>query len=207
MGTNCLMCGGTGILASGEPCPDCSKEILEDLPVFLEIPAQYQGVKFDKSFLPVEMQKSYGEYMETLLRDICMNASTFQKNILICARANSGKSIWCYNVYAKLNGSGIKVPPIRDIIEVRSLLNGQGDKAESELYSSARLALIRIPRDFQPWMVDIISYIIERRVRSGGCTLFFFSGTEEDIKIQDKYNRWKFVKGSGSFNSIFVKNF
>lgn len=203
------MCGGTGkILPDGKPCPICSKEKLDNPPVVFGVPAQYQGIKFDKSFLPEKMQKYYGQYMEDLMEEIVTNISTFQKNILICSRPNSGKTVWSYNLYSQLTGMGINMPLLRDLAEVRNILNAyDADVQEAQLFSTARCAIVRVPRDIQAWMFDCMSFIVERRVRSSGFTIFLYGGEESDLKNQDRFGKLKYLKGSGAYNTIQIKSF
>lgn len=207
MGIHCLKCGGTLRLANGEPCPDCvGKEI--SIPICDRVPTQYQGVKFDKSFLPAKMQNTYGEFMENLLEEIVNNYYTFQKNVMICSRPNSGKSIWAYNLISRLSSKGTTIPAIKDIIEARSILNSfKQDDEDIALFNKARLVILRIPTDIQPWMFDTVTYIIERRVRNNGVTIFLFGGTEEDLKLADRGNKLRYIRGSGSYNSVCIKSF
>lgn len=207
MSLSCLKCGGTGILVDGTPCPDCSQELFNTVPIYTEVPSQYQGIKFDKSFLPMDMQKTYGEYMESLAKDIIENYMTFQKNMLICSRPNCGKTVWSYYLYSMLTSKGISIPPIRDIIEVRNVFNSFDNLELANSISSARIAIIRIPKDIQHWMFDTMLSVIERRVRMNGCTIFMYSGTYEDIKTFDRFDKMKYIKGAGSYNTVQVKSF
>ena len=111
--------------------------------------------------------------------------------MLICSRPNSGKTVWAYNLYSILSSKGYEIPTLRDIVEVRDILNSYSNKEEVNLISTARCAVIKIPRDLQPWMFDTISYLIERRVRNDGFTIFLFGGTEEDLKYIGAYNTIK----------------
>ena len=178
MSQSCLMCGGTGkILPDGKPCPICSKEKLDNPPVVFGVPAQYQGIKFDKSFLPEKMQKYYGQYMEDLMD-------------------------------SQLTGMGINMPLLRDLAEVRNILNAyDADVQEAQLFSTARCAIVRVPRDIQAWMFDCMSFIVERRVRSSGFTIFLYGGEESDLKNQDRFGKLKYLKGSGAYNTIQIKSF
>lgn len=208
MNTECLICGGTFTDANGNPCPNC-KQTVKMVPRSTAVPIQYQGVKFDSSFVPMNMQKVYGSYMDNLMQEIITNIGIFQKNILICSRPNSGKTVWAYSLYATLTSKGIPMYPVCDLLEARSLLNSY-DKAQQEnvkLLSTARCAVIKVPRDLQAWMFDIILYIIERRVQYNGFTIFLFGGTETDIKNQDKFDKMKYLRGSGAYHSIEVKSF
>lgn len=203
----CLRCDGTGILANGEPCPDCAKTILRMAPISYSVPAQYQGIMFDKSFLPEKEQKVYGTFMEELMSTIVSDYAFYQKNLLICNRPNSGKTVWAYNLYAILSDKGYEIPPLKDVTEVRSIITSFADRELANLYSTARCAIIKVPRDLQPWMFDSLSMIVERRVRNDGFTIFLYGGTEEDLKFADKYGKLRDIRGTGAYNTIEIKSF
>lgn len=207
MATGCLRCAGSGKIIGGAPCPVCSKELSKITPIVYGVPAQYQGIKFDKSFLPEKEQNTYGVFMEELMQTIINDYSFYQKNILICSRPNSGKTVWAYNLYSILSSKGYDMPPYKDIVEVRNILNSYADKDMVNLYSEARCAIIRLPRDMQFWMFDTMSYILERRVRANGFTIFMFGGTEEELVSIDKKGSLKHLKGTGAYNTICVKSF
>lgn len=207
MSSFCIKCGGTGRLVSGEPCPDCASEQVKMVPIVQGVPAQYQGVSFDKSFLPEKEQKEYGTFMEELLQTIINDLAFYQKNMIICSRPNSGKTVWAYNLYSLVTSKGYDMPPLKDVAEVRAILSSYDDKDMAQLFSSARCAVIKIPRDVQPWMFDTVASIIERRVRSDGFTIFLFGGTEQDLKAVDRFEKLKYLRGSGAYNTVYVKSF
>lgn len=208
MDTGCLLCGGSFKMVNGQPCPNCKPD-LKMVPKSMCIPIQYQGVKFDSSFIPMKMQKDYGTYMDKLMKEIVTNIGVFQKNILICSRPNSGKSVWAYSLCATLYDKGVECPPVMDIIEAKNLLNSY-DKESAEkakLLSMARCAVLKVPKDLQSWMFDVILYIIERRVQYNGFTIFLYGGTEYDIKEKDKYGKMQYLRGTGAYHTIEVKSF
>lgn len=207
MNTGCMKCAGSGKLISGEPCPDCAKELSAIVPISYGVPAQYQGVKFDKSFLPEKEQKGYGEFMEELLNTIINDYAFYQKNLLICNRPNSGKTVWAYHLYAVLSSKGYEIPPLKDIAEVRDIITSYADKELANLYSTARCAIIKVPRDLQPWMFDSISMIVERRVRNDGFTIFLYGGSEDDLKYADRYGRIRDIMGTGAYNTVKLYSF
>lgn len=209
MADGCLICGGTGQDSFFKPCPNCSKDIIKMLPRVASVPVQYQGVRFDKSFLPQNMQGNYGTFMEELLMEITTNIGVFQKNIMICARPNCGKTIWAYTLYSILSSKGVQIPKLLDIIEVRNLLNSYSKEhiEEATLLSNARCAIIKFPRDIQANMFDTLSTIVERRVRSNGFTIFLYSGDMDDLKAQDRFEKLRYIKGSGAYNSVLIKTF
>lgn len=207
MSQDCIVCGGTGVTVSGEPCPNCSKMEESYVPVVAGIPVQYQGVSFDKSFLPSAMSATYGEFLEELLCTIVRDASFYQKNLLICSRPNSGKTIWAYNLYANLIQKGYKTPPLMDVLEARDALSSYDNKETGLLLSSARCAIIKIPRDVPYWLFDSIYSITERRVRNGGFTIFLYGGTIEELVAADKNHTLSHIRGSGAYNTIKVESF
>ena len=208
MGRSCLQCGGTGTLVSGLPCPDCAKEVLGKKISVAGIPVQYQGKNFDRDFLPNELIKSpYADFMEKLYTEIVQNTAIFQKNYLIISRPNSGKTVWAYSVYSQLTSKGYKLPLLKDINEVKSILSYQGSAEDADLFSNSRCAIIKIPSDATPWSFDTIRAVVERRVRNNGFTIFLFSGTMRELERADRNNILRDIRGTGAFNTIAVKDY
>lgn len=207
MSSVCIKCGGTGILANGEPC-DCGCKEDITLPTCLNVPVQYQGIRFDKSFLPKYLQDDYGNYMEGLIKDCTANVSMFNKNILICAPPNSGKTVFAYTIYGLLFAKGATIPSLMDIMEVREVMMNyyNADYEKIELLSTSKVAVIKIPQDLPIKFAETISTIIERRVRNNCSTIFLYSGSKEDLLAQDKFGKFKAIIGDGSYNSIEVKS-
>lgn len=202
----CLRCGGTGIDGFGKPCPVCSKEKLQSLPTITTIPIQYQNVRFDRMFLPEPLQDTYGVYMEELIEKI-VKQSGFYKNILICNRPNTGKTIFAYTVYGLLYNKGVKIPEVKDIMEVREiLLDYYGDNETVDLWSTAKVAIIKIPSDIPNKLFDTVSTIIERRVRNNASTIFLYGGSKKDLVAQDRFNKLPYLEGDGSYNSLEIKS-
>lgn len=207
MNMHCLMCAGSGKIIGGKPCPECSGKEKKSVPLAHGIPLQYQGITFDKEFLPEKLKKPYGEFMENLLTEITENVNIYQKNLLICSKPNSGKTIWAYNIYAYAINKGITMAPVKDILEIRNILNSYSYNPELEMIAEARGMIVKIPKDIQPWIFDSISTLIERRVRNNGFTIFLYGGQEEDLKQSDRNGRLSEIKGNGSFNTLRVYNF
>ena len=213
MPSDCLLCGGTGtILPDLKPCPNCAPELfkaaMRSSRRGITIPMQYQGVEFDKSFLPENMQAGYGTFMEDLLRNIYTDYNIYQKNILICSRPNSGKTIWSYSLINILYSKGFSMPDIQDLLTVREILNYK--VGDSQLYDevvNARGLIVRLPSDMQFWMFDVIQTIIERRVAKNGFTIFLYNAGMERLKQADKYDVLSNIVGTGSFHTIKVEDF
>lgn len=202
---SCLKCGGTGRLVNGDICPDCGRQ--STARPIAGIPIQYQGVRFDASHFQNSSLRGYGQFMEELLNTILNDYAYYQKNCLICSKPGSGKTIWAYTLYQELYGKGCVIPPLRDVAEVRDIMNSYSNRDEANLYSTARCVIIKIPRDLQPWLFDTISMIIERRVRYSGFTILLYGGSYNDLEYADKYGRLKEIVGNGSFNTIKVYDY
>ncbi len=207
MSQTCLICGGTRRTVDGNPCPECCKNEPTPAPVVSGIPIQYQGVRFDKSFLPNSLQDKYGSFMEDLLDTIINDIAFYQKNMIICCRPNSGKTIWAYNLMANLIAKGYETLPLLDLMEARDAMNSFEDREMSRLISTARCAVIKIPLDVQYWMLNSISSLVERRVRNGGFTIFIYGGTIEDLNRIDKNNVLSSLRGAGAYNTVKVEAF
>ena len=211
MNTGCLECGGTGILLDGKPCPICGKERALKIATssyHATVPMQYQGVMFNKSFLPSKMQNTYGAYMEDLLNTIMGDYGMYQKNLLICSRPNSGKTVWAYSLITLLSDKGYDIPTVQNLMTMRELLNYRtGDSDLQERVQSSRGLIVTIPADIQFWMFDIIQTIVERRVARNGFTIFLFSGSSSKLREADRDKKLNFLLGTGSFHTIKMEDF
>ena len=211
MSSNCLKCGGTGKLVNGDPCPDCAEQLCKEaqrMVVQASIPSQYQIVNFKKEMLSLDVQKGYGEFMENLMKSILINFAFYEKNILICSRPNTGKTIWAYTLIKSLAAKGYQVPDIQDIVQLRETLNYSKSTFEQvESINKARCLIVRIPADVQFWMIDIILYIIERRVPNNGFTIFLFNGSYSQLEQADRYGKLEHIKKDGAWHTIKVEDF
>ncbi len=209
--SGCLKCGDTGIMLNGLPCPDCKDLLIKKAMTrknVATVPTQYQGVSFDKSFLPYDEQAKYGAFMEDLLKTIYADCGLYQKNYLICSRPNSGKTVWGYTLITMLADKGFYIPPIMDLVAIRDVLNySTRDSQLSEEIQSARGLVVRVPADTQFWMLDIILYILERRVARNGFTIFLYNGKYEQLKQCDKNNKLPYIIGSGAWHTVKLEDF
>ena len=207
MGCICLSCGGTGIKLDGSQC-ECQAGLDIQFPALSEIPIQYQETKFNKTFVKSTMPIAYGNYMESLLTDILEKRGAINKNILICAPPNTGKTVLGYSVYGLLYAKGIATPEILDLVEVRGIFMGKCiDVDKMTLWTKSPIAFIKIPMDVPGRYGETISTIIDRRVRNNGSTIFLFNGNKHDLEALDTFNKFKPLMGDGTFMSLDVKNF
>lgn len=208
MPNNCLKCGGTGILATGEHC-DCGAEnIPVILPQCTDIPEQYYSVSFNKEFVPSLSGKlDYGRTL-TSIKDDILSEYKLKKNVLICAPPNSGKTIFAYTIIGSLYSKGITTPTLIDLMELRSIFTERynTDFVKILEYSTSPVVIVKIPMDIPTRFVETMSMLIERRVRNGVGTLFLFSGSLSDLEAVDTFNKLSNLKGDGYYNSIEVLN-
>lgn len=209
--SGCLKCGGDGTMVNGQPCPDCKDTLLmraRSRKNVANVPTQYQGVSFDKSFLPYDEQKKYGAFMEDLLKTIYADCGLFQKNYLICSRPNSGKTVWGYTLITMMADKGFQIPSIMDLVTIRDILNySNRDSATAESIQTARGLVVRVPADAQFWMLDIILYILERRVARNGFTIFLYNGKYEQLKQCDKNGKLPYIIGNGAWHTVKLEDF
>lgn len=203
----CLKCGGTGLLISGEAC-DCGVKPLFEVPICIDVPTQYQGVKYNKCLVPADIDSSYGRFMEELLTEVTTNMRNFSKNYIICAPPSSGKTVWAYTVYGMLFAAGAAIPEIMDLMQVRDVMLNyyNTDSRALELLSTAPLAVIKLPWDLPNRFPETVSTIIDRRVRAGCSTIFLFNGSKYDLMAKDTFGKLRQMEGDGSFTSICIKS-
>ena len=211
MGKDCLECHGTGFKADMSICQACFEELQSNMIGSYRgptVPMQYQGIKFDKMFLPLSLHKPYGEFMEDLLKTIVSDYHIYQKNLLICSRPNSGKTVWAYNLIMMLSDKGYQIPTVLDLMTVREHLNYKSNDTELQnLVQRSRGLIVRLPAEMQFWMFSIMQSIIERRVAHNGFTVFLYSGKYSNLKAADRDDVLESILGAGSFHTIRLEDF
>lgn len=211
MNNDCLDCGGTGVKVDGSICQPCMAKLKSKAVSSYHgttVPMQYQGVVFDRMFLPVSLQKPYGEFMEDLANTIINDYSIYQKNLLICSRPNSGKTVWAYNLIMMLADKGHIIPTILDLMTVREHLHYRTQDTDTRIMvEQGRCLIVRLPADMQFWMFGIMHAILERRVAHNGFTIFLYSGKYTNLELADKDGVLKSILGSGAFHSIRLEDF
>lgn len=207
MGTGCIYCGGTGIRLDGMQC-DCGAGGIDiQVPRIMNIPAQYQGVKFDASFVPVGLG-NYGSSIVQLIKEIISSPTVMSRNILVCAPPNSGKTIFAYTVIGAMYAKGVLLPDVMDLMQVRALLYDVYNQTSGELYhfNKARVVFVKVPQDLPNKWAETMLTIIDRRTRMNCSTFFLYSGAKADLIAQDKFKRFQSIIGDGSFNSVEVRS-
>ena len=113
----CPKCGNTGVRLDGTPC-DCqlpTDTIYADL-IGLDLPDQYQGVRFSRALVPLDCGDSYGKVLEELHKQIT-TLQLSNQNVCVCAPPMHGKTIWVYSCIQNLFRQRIPVVPLWDVLE------------------------------------------------------------------------------------------
>ena len=205
----CIKCGNTGLLADGKPCDCGAQSVRLVLPPHMKLPLQYQNIKYNKEFIRPEFKDTLGAFMERLLKEITTDLHSYFRNYIICSPANTGKTVWAYNLYSLLYSQGENMPELLDLMQVREVLVNYYNKDDElrDKISNARIMVVRIPMDLPNKFVETISTIVDRRVRNSCSTIFIYNGSRADLYAQDNFGKLKYLEGDGSFNTLCIKSF
>lgn len=209
----CAICGGTGWKIDGTPC-GC-KAIKDDLyagAVFLDIPETYRGVVFN----PVLLPNKYGEVYRNTIKNYYEQISGLRwkcHNLLICADAQSGKSVFAYSLMQTLFRKDIDVFPMFDVLELKRIMLDMdygkpqtfGVESPVKLYEVPYLFAIVPPMTVYD-IYDTTAMLISRRVRRGNSTILLYNGTWGQLIQNDGRGVLKNMKGNGSLTSIEVSS-
>lgn len=203
----CLKCGDTGFDSDGNPCDKCNSGSATSLPVIFEIPEQYQSSMFDKSFLPNWLLPAYGIALQEIV-DTVKRTYEYKRNVLVCAPPNSGKTVFAYTIERIMLSANLAMPPIYDMNEVRKIMGDIYNKGESyNLFVKSQLAIVKIPMDVPTKFVEIMNTIMDLRLRNSGATIFLYDGTKEDLENIDRYDKFEYLVGDGSYHTVKVHSY
>lgn len=214
---NCMYCGGTHVLLSGEPCPYCKEEDLEmDAHTHcLTIPRDYQGVKFNVEAVPDDLGGEYSRTLDKLYQDVIHLKN--KKNYLIASPAKHSKTILCYSAIQMLYQQHIPTFPLLDTGElrrvmldmeqgVRSYVLEDMDAVDSFIYSSPIL-FVRIPNMITYTTIDTMLILLDRRTRRSNYTIFIYNGTVDDLNRVDKRKKLQSLYLDGIMGTLIVKSY
>lgn len=200
----CIYCDDSGRRFDGSLCVcEAAKKLLQSTPIILDIPEQYQHVMFDASFLPRKLHGSYGVTLNKIIAEVTEN-KRISRNLLICAPPNSGKSIFAYTIIKILYSANASVPKIYDLNEVRMMMSDRYGLGNEEYlkFLADKTAIVKIPMDVPVKFVEIMTSIIDLRLRNSGNTIFLYDAAKEDLISQDKYDRLSDILGDGSYHTV-----
>lgn len=206
--TYCPKCGNTGVKLDGSPC-DCqlpTDTIYADL-VGINIPDQYQGVRFSRALVPLDCGPYYGKVLEELHQQITSFQITNQ-NLCICSPPMHSKTLWAYSCIQNLFRQRAQVVPLYDVLELRRAMYDfdMGRSASVDFYD-VKYLFLKIPAEVTHPVRTTIATIIDRRVRRGNSTFFIYNGTWSNLTFGDEQGVLKGLQGDGSFSSLKIHSF
>lgn len=201
----CYNCGNTLFDFDGNPCSctiksDRKYRFGTSLCDF--VPLSYRGIKFDKNLVNADMPDAYREFLQRLRLDIISMKFRY-KNILICSPIGTSKTIWVYDICEELMARNITVAPYYDLLEIRVKLL---EYKESEIYDSDVL-FAKIPLVIDKYTFNILSTLLDRRVRKSKTTIITYQGIYQSLSGVDEYKILSSMRGDGSLSSLRIEQF
>lgn len=200
----CSKCGGTGTRIDGSIC-DCvrSKDTVYADLVGIEIPEQYQGIRFSGELVPADVDISYSHVLE----DLHTSITTMQlesKNICICSPPMHSKTVWAYSCIQNLFRQRLPVLPLYDVLEMRRMMYDydMGRSQEADQYD-VKYLFVKIPAEITYQVRTTIATLIDRRVRRGKGTIYIYNGTWNNLTSGDG-GMLSNLLGDGSYSSMRV---
>lgn len=204
----CPKCGGTGRNLDGSPCVCAvsTDTIYADL-TGMDVPEQYQGVRFAGALVPTDLDPSYAPLLEkwhTAITTLQMECH----NLCICAPTGHSKTVWAYSCLQNLFRQRVPVVPLYDVLEIRRMMMDydMGRTTESDFYDVPYL-FVRVPAEVSYLVRATMATILDRRVRKGHCTIFIFNGPWSSLIYGDENGTISGLKGDGSFSSLDVYSY
>lgn len=204
----CPKCGNTGRRLDGSPC-DCqlpTDTIYNDL-VGIDIPEQYQGVRFAQPLVPIDCGEFYSKTLDDLHKQIT-SMQLVNQNLCICSPPMHSKTIWAYSCIQNLFRQRLQVVPLWDVLEIRRRMYdydmGRTNDAD---YYDVKYLFVKIPAEVTQPVRATIATLIDRRVRKGNSTIFLYNGTWANLTFGDEQGILKGLQGDGSFSSLKVYSF
>lgn len=210
----CPICGGTGVLLDGTPCPCQQNE--DDIysgADCLSIPETYRGVAFNSILLPKNMGTYYAKFMQDTY-DMLTSLRWRNKNIIICSPAQTGKSVLAYTVVQSLFKKGLDVFPLMDILEIKRVMQDiEYNRSTSLGVENPQILLTTpylfayIPASLTYDVFDTAAVLVSRRVRRGNSTILLYQGNWNYLASADTKGSLKNMAGSGALTTVEVHNF
>lgn len=201
----CPKCGNRGITPEGEICA-CQRGkndlIYADL-VGMDVPAQYQGLRFNYNQVPTDLGPSYPKTLGDL-HDRITTIQLTDQNIFLCAPPLHSKTVWAYSCIQNLFRQRFPVLPIYDVLELRRMAF---EFTEPEGLYTNKYLFVRVPLEVTHEMRFTIHLLVTRRVKLGCCTIFIYDGSWGMATYGDRFDTLRNMQGDGSFNSLRVLSF
>lgn len=204
----CPKCGNTGITIEGDPCT-CklpTDSIYGDL-VGIDIPPQYQGLRFAPQLVPIDCGSTYAHKLEELHQGITTLQLQHQ-NICMCSPAAHAKTVWAYSCIQNLFRQKVPIVALYDVMEIRRVMfNFDVGRCASPDFYDVPYLFARIPAEVTHQVRTTVATLVDRRVRRGMSTIFLFNGSWRTLTYGDDSGILKGMQGDGSFASLKVYNY
>lgn len=210
----CPVCGGTGVKLDGTPC-GCrmSMELLTSDLVSLDLPEQYQGIKFVKDAVDSGMGSYYADYLLQVYSDVT-SMQMKNTNILICSPKATSKSVMAYSAIQELFKKGVQTFPIYDLLEIRRMTVDMDLGRRSQYTMDNPEDILKVPYLFVKFPAfgnndafSIMATLIDRRTRRNGCTIILYDGSLTRLKEMDYKHVLDGISKDGSYGTLLCKDF
>ena len=210
----CPVCGGLGVKLDGSPC-GCrmTTELFTMDLVSIDIPEQYQSVRFNKDAVDMSMGAMYADYLFKLWSDIT-SAKLKNTNILLCSPKATSKTIMAYSAIQELFRNGIPTFPIYDLLEIRRMTIDM-DLGRKSKYTqdnpedilTVPYLFVKIPEFSNNEVFGTLTVLLDRRTRRNGCTIFLYDGSLTRLKDLDYRHIIESLAKDGSYGTLDCKDF
>lgn len=208
----CTLCGNTGIDIDGNVCKcKALTETFYDSVSCLEIPDQYRGVMFNQLLVPKDLHKSYASYLQTLHDGI--TSMTWEKSVLLVSPIKHSKSVMAYSCLEHMFRMGVDVVPIFDLLEIKRILTDVDmcrkpiyELDEPERLVTNKYLFAKVPRVTPTEVFDVLTLLLDRRVRRNNCTVFMYDGTWSNLERSDKHGILTGLLGDGTYGTLALKS-
>lgn len=214
MAKYCTKCGNTGWLLDNTPC-DCqmSREVFTADISMLDVPDQYQGIRFNKDIVDPSMGSFYSDYLYKIWSEI-VSMKLKSTNILICSPKATSKTVMAYSALQELFRKGTDTFPIYDLLEVRRITVDM-DLGKRQKYTQENpedilrvpYLFVKVPEFCTNDVFAMLSVLIDRRTRRNGCTIFLYDGSLTNLKSMDYKGIIESISKDGSYGTLLCKEF
>lgn len=214
--TYCPKCGGTGFDPITQERCTCANALHLSISGIscLDIPKQYAGKSFNPKLVPKDCGDIYVSYMTKLHEDL-ITQKLIHYNGLICSPIAHSKSVLAYSVIETLYRKNVPTFPVMTTAEIRGVMSNIdsgidtviGTSTSASNFVLAPYVFIKIPILIEWSTFPVIMEIMDRRVRRGLSTLFFYDGDYETLVKLDRQNIIGQLSGDGSYMTLDVHKF
>jgi hypothetical protein len=205
----CPDCGGTGHKLDGTVCAcKVNEETIYSDAVFLDMPEQYQGIRFNRELVPSDLGTKYADVLQRF-HDEISSLSYKNKNIIICSPARHSKTIWAYSIIQSLFRKRVEVCQLYDIMEIRKIasdIDAGRYHADESIYSAPYM-FARVPAETTFLVYSGIQSLVYRRVRRGHSTILLYNGSWKQLVYGDSSNILKPMLGDGAYATLECHSF